>query len=43
MADGNDEMDGGTIVDPRRLHEAARIAEALVFASAGPVTQSYIA
>ena len=37
------ETDGGTIVDPRRLHEAARIAEALVFASAGPVSQAYIA
>lgn len=37
------EADGGTIVDPRRLHEAARIAEALVFASAGPVSQAYIA
>ncbi|MCO5140454.1 MULTISPECIES: SMC-Scp complex subunit ScpB [unclassified Shinella] len=31
------------MVDPRRLHEAARIAEALVFASAGPVSQAYIA
>ena len=37
------DADGGTIVDPRRLHEAARIAEALVFASAGPVSQAYIA
>ncbi|WP_246752979.1 SMC-Scp complex subunit ScpB [Sinorhizobium sp. BG8] len=33
----------GTVVDPRRLHEAARIAEALVFASSGPVSESYIA
>lgn len=32
-----------TVVDPRRLHEAARIAEALVFASAGPVPEGYIA
>ncbi|MBN9054965.1 MAG: SMC-Scp complex subunit ScpB, partial [Rhizobiales bacterium] len=31
------------VVDPRRLHEAARIAEALVFASAGPVSEAYIA
>ena len=38
-----DETEGGMIVDPRRLHEAARIAEALVFASAGPVSQGYIA
>lgn len=38
-----DVPEGGTIVDPRRLHEAARIAEALVFASAGPVSQNYIA
>ncbi len=30
-------------VDQRRLHEAARIAEALVFASAGPVSTAYIA
>lgn len=37
------DVDAGTIVDPRRLHEAARIAEALVFASAGPVSQAYIA
>lgn len=37
------DTEGGTIVDPRRLHEAARIAEALVFASAGPVSQGYIA
>lgn len=35
--------DDGVVVDPRRLHEAARIAEALVFASAGPVPESYIA
>lgn len=35
--------DGATVVDPRRLHEAARIAEALVFASAGPVAEGYIA
>ena len=33
----------GTVVDPRRLHEAGRIAEALVFASAGPVSEAYIA
>lgn len=32
-----------TVVDPRRLHEAARIAEALVFASTGPVSIAYIA
>ncbi|MCF3642130.1 SMC-Scp complex subunit ScpB [Rhizobium sp. TRM95111] len=31
------------MVDPRRLHEAARIAEALIFASAGPVSEGYIA
>lgn len=41
--DASPEADGGTIVDPRRLHEAARIAEALVFASAGPVSGAYIA
>lgn len=35
--------EGGMVVDPRRLHEAARIAEALVFASAGPVSEAYIA
>ena len=28
---------------PHRLHEAARIAEALIFASAGPVSEAYIA
>lgn len=39
----DDEAESGTIVDPRRLHEAARIAEALIFASAGLVPQSYIA
>ena len=38
----HDETEGGTIVDPRRLHEAARIAEALGFASSGPVSQSYL-
>ena len=47
LADGEDDAprgaEGGTIADPRRLHEAARIAEALVFASAGPVSQAYIA
>ena len=37
------ETEGGTIVDPRRLHEAARIAEALVFASSSPVPEAYIA
>ena len=37
------EAEGGTIVDPRRLHEAARIAEALVFASSSPVPEAYIA
>ena len=37
------ETESGTVVDPRRLHEAARIAEALVFASAGPVSTAYIA
>ena len=37
------DTESGMIVDPRRLHEAARIAEALVFASAGPVSQNYIA
>ena len=37
------ETEGGTVVDPHRLHEAARIAEALVFASAGPVSSAYIA
>ena len=36
-------MEEATVVDPRRLHEAARIAEALVFASAGPVSEAYIA
>ena len=41
--DAAHEAESGMIVDPRRLHEAARIAEALVFASAGPVSQSYIA
>lgn len=35
--------DAGIVVDPRRLHEAARIAEALVFASAAPVSETYIA
>ncbi|MDX3925446.1 MAG: SMC-Scp complex subunit ScpB [Shinella sp.] len=35
--------DEATVVDPRRLHEAARIAEALVFASANPVSENYIA
>ncbi len=47
VTEGEDDVphdaDGGTIVDPRRLHEAARIAEALVFASAGPVSAAYIA
>lgn len=47
MHDAEDDVppdaEAGTVVDPRRLHEAARIAEALVFASAGPVSQSYIA
>lgn len=47
MADAEDDAaqdaESGTVVDPRRLHEAARIAEALVFASAGPVSQAYIA
>ncbi|WP_460932330.1 SMC-Scp complex subunit ScpB [Shinella zoogloeoides] len=37
------EAEAGTIVDPRRLHEAARIAEALVFASSSPVPEAYIA
>jgi segregation and condensation protein B len=41
--DASPEADGGTIVDPRRLHEAARVAEALVFASSGPVSGAYIA
>ena len=39
----SDHEEGGIVVDPRRLHEAARIAEALVFASAGPVSETYIA
>lgn len=47
VADGNGnvprEPDGGMLVDPRRMHEAARIAEALIFASAGPVSEAYIA
>lgn len=47
MAEPDDDApqtsDSGMVVDPRRLHEAARIAEALVFASAGPVSSSYIA
>ena len=37
------EAEDGPVADPRRLHEAARIAEALVFASAGPVSSAYIA
>ena len=40
--DEGPETEVGTVVDPRRLHEAARIAEALVFASAAPVSESYI-
>lgn len=40
--DEGPETEAGTVVDPRRLHEAARIAEALVFASAAPVSESYI-
>ena len=47
VAEREDELpedaESGTIVDPRRLHEAARIAEALVFASVGPVPTAYIA
>ncbi|MCD1264717.1 SMC-Scp complex subunit ScpB [Shinella sumterensis] len=35
--------ENATVVDPRRLYEATRIAEALVFASAGPVSSAYIA
>ena len=41
--DASGQAEGGTVVDPRRLHEASRIAEALVFASAGPVSETYIA
>lgn len=34
--------DGHPVIDERRMLEAERIAEALVFASAGPVSENYI-
>lgn len=37
------EATGETVAEARRMREALRIAEALVFASAGPVSESYIA
>ena len=40
MVDGDEE---NVSLDPRRENEAERIAEALVFASAQPVSESYIA